>query len=832
MYPNKVYGFAVGCLLLPWSGVTAAPFVSNSTLTSITSQNVTSSITLTTITPTEALSSALSTPIPTLSDSTSLYIQPNSTTQSKVISTSYPTESGFGNQTISPSARYTFANRTSSSSGPTPAPAVLIPANPPGINPLDPIVLQPNQSVSLFFQQPAASNSSDVAVASVSIPKMAYPAVVLDHSQLISEVICDENTLQMKFLHSSALGVAERSWTMPKFIMMAFHDKCGRAIETGERDYLLVHGLQFDRSKLSADLKISHIGVAEAVGAQNPITVDMGSYTPSSLNGTNGFDTTTAPVTPGNATTANSTTSAKDFDVALDDEIGYTTFSTTPNIKRFLDIDASSRIVIRSWCGFCDKVVKAVKTVVKAVETFLPSWTLTPLNKNIDVNLGGGNIYTPWGKKGYQLYSKSTGSNYLRLYCVDCGVNGVVNIKATVTFNVLGVIESGSFSANGWLGAGLGLGVDANYVGSIPAFSTNIVAIPLSPFAIPGLITIGPHLDLGVGANAGVSANGRVYAGVRLNWPAIHAQLNLYSAPSASGWIPTVSTNFDAQGTVYLGADAYVTVTLGFGVSILNGLKSFGVSLVEKPDLYITGTSSSPSCHGIEVKAGFTNYVYADVFGSHHSINTWNGPSAAHCVYIKKKRDVLTLPSPPRGKALGSRSLNNTVSAGVTSKKQIQTADGTIGLHYADNGNLYALPQGNGTIVDMSTIWFTTTNDSVLTGDAGGRIFHGYTDTLSNVGISRLRLSRLDHVPKTAVALSFQPTATTVDDTQGALMIVDAARNAYYPVVCTFGDQDFPKVFIVKESVEGVKRLMDEAYISTITGVKPDACGVIPLIAI
>lgn len=599
----------------------------------------------------------------------------------------------------------------------------------------------------------------DVAVASVSIPKMAYPAVVLDHSQLISEVICDEHTLQMKFLHSSALGVAEKSWTMPKFILMAFHDKCGRAIETGERDYLLVNGLQFDRTKLSADLKISHIGVAEAVGAQNPITVDMGTYTPSSLDGTNGFDTTTATPTSGNGTATNTTTSHKDFDVALDDEIGYTTFSTTPNIKRFLDIDARNRIVIRSWCGFCDKVVSAVKTVVKVVEKFIPSWTLTPLNKNIDINLGGGNVYTPWGKKGYQLYSKTSGSNYLRLYCVDCGVNGVVNIKATVTFNAIGVISSGSFSANGWLGAGLGLGVDANYVGSIPAFSTNIVAIPLSPFAIPGLITIGPHLDLGVGANAGVSANGRVYAGVRLKWPAIHAQLNLYSAPSASGWVPSVSTDFDAQGTVYLGADAYVTVTLGFGVSILNGLKSFGVSLVEKPDLYIAGSSSSPSCHGVEVKVGFTNYVYADVFGSHHSINTWSGPSIGHCVYIKKKRNnFLTLPSPAsRGLALESRSSNSTITIGATTKKQIQTADGAIGLHYADNGNLYALPQGNDTLVDMSTIWFASTNDSVLTGDAGGRIFHGYTDTLSNLGISRLRLSRLDHVPKTAVALYASP---------------------------------------------------------------------------
>lgn len=63
-------------------------------------------------------------------------------------------------------------------------------------------------------------------------------------------------------------------------------------------------------------------------------------------------------------------------------------------------------------------------------------------------------------------------------------------------------------------------------------------------------------------------------------------------------------------------------------------------------------------------------------------------------------------------------------------------------------------------------------------------------------------------------------------------MLVDAARNAYYPVICTFGDQDFPKVFIVKTSEAGAQKLMDEAYVSTITGVKPDSCGVIPLVAV
>jgi len=310
-----------------------------------------------------------------------------------------------------------------------------------------------------------------------------------------------------------------------------------------------------------------------------------------------------------------------------------------------------------------------------------------------------------------------------------------------VTFNLIGLITSGSFGVNGHMSAGLGLGVDANYAASVPAFSKTLVAIPLSPFAIPGLITIGPHLDLGVGASAGIDANGNMYAGIRLNWPAIHAQLNLYSAPSASGWLPAVVPEFQAQGTVTMNANVYASVSLGFGVSILNGLKNFGVALVEKPELYIGGTSTNPGCRGLRLSAGFRNTVYADVFGSHHNINVWEGPSAGKCISFKKRDGHRTLPAP-------AYALERRAEA-----KQIKSIDGTIGLHYTDSGNLYALPQGNGSLVDMSTISFSATGDGILTGDVESRIFHGYLDTLSDAGVSRLRLSRPDHIPRTAVAV-------------------------------------------------------------------------------
>lgn len=53
----------------------------------------------------------------------------------------------------------------------------------------------------------------------------------------------------------------------------------------------------------------------------------------------------------------------------------------------------------------------------------------------------------------------------------------------------------------------------------------------------------------------------------------------------------------------------------------------------------------------------------------------------------------------------------------------------------------------------------------------------------------------------------------------------------YYPVVCTFGGKDFPRMFLTKDPVEGAKVLMDADNVDDITGAKVDACAHIPLIA-
>ena len=68
-------------------------------------------------------------------------------------------------------------------------------------------------------------------------------------------------------------------------------------------------------------------------------------------------------------------------------------------------------------------------------------------------------------------------------------------------------------------------------------------------------------------------------------------------------------------------------------------------------------------------------------------------------------------------------------------------------------------------------------------------------------------------------------------DNPDVLVALDANHNIYYPIVCTFGEKDFPKIFLAKDPDQGANVLMKEENVAHVTGTKVDACAFIPLIA-
>jgi hypothetical protein len=55
-------------------------------------------------------------------------------------------------------------------------------------------------------------------------------------------------------------------------------------------------------------------------------------------------------------------------------------------------------------------------------------------------------------------------------------------------------------------------------------------------------------------------------------------------------------------------------------------------------------------------------------------------------------------------------------------------------------------------------------------------------------------------------------------------MAFDTTGDFYYPILCTYHNL-WPKLFIAKDPVAGVKTLEDPANINTITGANVTNCG-------
>lgn len=482
-----------------------------------------------------------------------------------------------------------------------------------------------------------------------------------------------------------------------------------------------------------------------------------------------------------------------------------------------------------------------VETAAKAYDALNPftPHTFTPIDDDLNFATPQGSTSTPWGA-GQQLYSQAKDGGAIAIYCVGCGAQGTIHVKGTITFNVGELSVKGSLNAAGAITAALALGIVASYTNTW-SYEKEIANVPLSPLSIPGVLTIGPQIVLSAGGGLTVSAMGQLLAGTQLEWPEIQANIDIASpgSSSASGFTPNFTPVFDVAGSISATADAYLTVSVGFGIDILAGTISKQVALVEKPDISITAATSfsavtgfgSGTCDGASLNLDFNNYVYADLAGTEFNINTLTLPIASKCLTIPTRRSLSTSVTPrtvettahgiqasrdftanPRDET--SPTLNYTV---------LNAADGSLEVHWAYNGNLYAVGTDYTTESGLDdSILFSTSDGSSVLGDSDGRLLHGYVDTLNDLGVSRLRLADGDSLPITSVMLTLAP----VDPGTGPsiMMAFDTAGNSYYPLLCVYEDL-YPKIFIATDPDAGSTVLEDPANIETLTGGPVTECG-------
>ncbi|KAF5010812.1 hypothetical protein FDECE_3055 [Fusarium decemcellulare] len=138
------------------------------------------------------------------------------------------------------------------------------------------------------------------------------------------------------------------------------------------------------------------------------------------------------------------------------------------------------------------------------------------------------------------------------------------------------------------------------------------------------------------------------------------------------------------------------------------------------------------------------------------------------------------------------------------------------------NGNIYAFKVEGDDNPLCSEMW--TSKDDVLITDGAQRIMHYYNNTMSAVGVSRLRLEDETDIPSTAVVVAFVPYFEDENKDDYVYLAVDPNDGVFYPVVCDYADGSGSKVFLALDPDEGAEALQNPDLEYTITGGKVSKC--------
>jgi hypothetical protein len=491
---------------------------------------------------------------------------------------------------------------------------------------------------------------------------------------------------------------------------------------------------------------------------------------------------------------------------------------------------------IASWLG---AVVSDIASWVEdAVEWIIDNLSLE-LGASVSVPIDFGpqpEESSPWGDafKMWSCGDKCGGSgNDIAVYCVDCGFHGDLETGGSIRVSpILGVL-GGTVEINGNLKAGLNLGLDAQGgVFKDNIFKKQLLAIGLTPYQIPGVIVVGPMLKVDIDADIDVKSKGQLLAGLDLSWSNLDMYIDIMQPwkSQAAGFQPTLEKQFKVTGQLSAGGSLGIPLSATFGINLLNGLFDLSVGLQERPSVGFDANFATATCGtGVGWALNVNNDV--DVVYPEGSTNLvhWDTEIDHGCASVTKKRELDSEESyavVQRGEFPGpepSNCISINPNPNVNLTKLRDTTGKYILLAGAD-GNLWL---GTAAVHLMSPITnFASAND-VIAGDAT-RLLHWYPDTMTQFGISRIRLADLDHMPLTSQAITLVPT-TYSGGAKPMYVATDTLGKTYFLAWCGYPDQG-AKVVLVQDPNGGLNTLRNnEEARWTVLGGIPGECNLLGL---
>ncbi|CAN9275031.1 unnamed protein product [Alternaria alternata] len=246
-------------------------------------------------------------------------------------------------------------------------------------------------------------------------------------------------------------------------------------------------------------------------------------------------------------------------------------------------------------------------------------------------------VESPWGPAAliaaYGTESKIKADKgvqrdgYLNIYYVGCGAQGSVELAGRATWAVGRGITQGEIEAWTDLKVAMKVGVDAQIKLSREWKKTLFQqGLPKLSF---GPIIIGPQVRVEARATLEAGAEGRILAGAEFNWNRAYAKVDMVdpSKSTRQNFDPVGHPTFEAEGSLYVGAELGLPIGMHFGVTVASWSKT--VALINEPmikgiakaairaelaDSKITaGFTPTEGCQGIHTNLSWRNKLVCNV---------------------------------------------------------------------------------------------------------------------------------------------------------------------------------------------------------------------------
>ncbi|RDL42412.1 uncharacterized protein BP5553_02391 [Venustampulla echinocandica] len=165
----------------------------------------------------------------------------------------------------------------------------------------------------------------------------------------------------------------------------------------------------------------------------------------------------------------------------------------------------------------------------------------------------------------------------------------------------------------------------------------------------------------------------------------------------------------------------------------------------------------------------------------------------------------------------------------------VQDTDNEYILASCSDGNVYV--QKNSTLNELP--WYITCTalwagyeDVVLSTPTGG-VLHYYNNTMSKVGVSRLRTADDSALPGESVYVALAPFYYEDDDDSDdgpSLLAAVTNDDIFFPVVCTYKDSQSAKIYLITSDIDaGIEMLKSPDIEYSITNGEVDDCYLLSL---